>query len=78
MGMNLINLQFEFCFLVPPVSKSQAESALNQEEMKNYDPIAALGVSRMQDMEKLAKWILKSNLDPNDPRNADLINLIRV
>ena len=63
---------------MPPVSKSQAESALNQEEMKNYDPIAALGVSRMQDMEKLAKWILKSNLDPNDPRNADLINLIRV
>ena len=64
--------------LVPPVSKSQAESALNQEEMKMYDPIAALGVSRMQDMEKLAKWIMKSNLDPNDPRNADLINLIRV
>jgi hypothetical protein len=32
----------------------------------------------MQDIEKLTKWVIKSNLDPNDPRNADLINLIKV
>ena len=64
--------------LVPPVSKSKLESLINHEEMKNYDAIAALGVSQMQDIEKLAKWIMKSNLDPNDPRNSDLINLIRV
>ena len=63
--------------LMPPVS-TKSETALKQEEMRNYDAIAALGVSRMQDMEKLYKWIIKSNLDPNDPRNADLINLIRV
>lgn len=64
--------------LVPPLSSSQSESALKQDEMKNFDAIAALGVSRMQDMEKLAKWVQKSNLDPNDPRNSDLMNLIRV
>ena len=63
--------------LIPPIA-AKTETALKQEEMKNYDAIAALGVSRMQDMEKLYKWIVKSNLDPNDPRNADLINLIRV
>jgi coiled-coil and C2 domain-containing protein 2A len=64
--------------LAPPKSSSELDSALKHEEMKNFDPIVALGVSHMQDMEKLAKWILKSNLDPNDPRNADLINLIKV
>lgn len=63
--------------LAPPLSASQVESALKHDEMKNFDPIAALGVSRMQDLEKLAKWIMKSNLDPNDPKNEDLINLIR-
>ena len=46
--------------------------------LQNYDAIAALGVSRMQDTQELAKWIFKSNLDPNDPRNADLIDLIQV
>ena len=46
--------------------------------LQNYDAIAALGVSRMQDTNELAKWVFKSNLDPNDPRNADLIDLIQV
>lgn len=64
--------------LVPPQSAGQSDSAIKQDEMKSFDAIAALGVSHMQDMEKLAKWILKSNLDPNDPKNSDLINLIRV
>jgi coiled-coil and C2 domain-containing protein 2A len=49
-----------------------------QKTLQNCDAIAALGVSRMQDPNELAKWIFKSNLDPNDPRNADLIDLIQV
>jgi coiled-coil and C2 domain-containing protein 2A len=63
--------------LVPPVLKAKHQAGLNQDERKNHDAIAALGMSRMQNMEKLAEWIAKSNLDPNDPRNADLINLIQ-
>ena len=59
-------------------TSSQQQSVINQDEMRNYDAIAALGVSQMQNMDSLAKWVEKSNLDPNDPRNADLINLIRV
>lgn len=64
--------------LVPPTLKSNSDAVIKHDEMKGYDAIAALGVSRMQDIEKLTKWIIKSNLDPNDPRNADLINLIKV
>lgn len=65
--------------LVPPGLKgniTHSETAIKHDEVKGFDAIAALGVSRMQDMEKLAKWIMKSNLDPNDPRNNDLISLI--
>jgi coiled-coil and C2 domain-containing protein 2A len=64
--------------LVPPsLVAKRGHMGLNQEERKSYDAIAALGMSRMQNMDKLAEWIAKSNLDPNDPRNADLINLIQ-
>ena len=64
--------------LVPPSLRANMDAAIKHDEMKSYDAIAALGVSRMQDIEKLTKWIIKSNLDPNDPRNADLISLIKV
>ena len=57
---------------------SHSETAVKYDEIKSFDAIAALGVSRMQDIEKLAKWVVKSNLDPNDPRNSDLISLIKV
>ena len=64
--------------VVPPSLRRNPHAAIKYDEMKSYDAIAALGVSRMQDIEKLTKWVIKSNLDPNDPRNADLINLIKV
>lgn len=61
--------------LMPP----NAQNSNNlMKTLQNYDAVAALGVARMQDTNQLAKWIFKSNLDPNDPRNADLINLIQV
>lgn len=49
-----------------------------EEKMNSNDPLVAVGVSHMQDVDKLAKWVQRSNLDPNDPKNADLINLIKV
>uniref|UniRef100_X1Z7B6 C2 domain-containing protein n=1 Tax=Capitella teleta TaxID=283909 RepID=X1Z7B6_CAPTE len=40
---------------------------------RRMDPVAALGVAGMSDMDKLSKWIAESRLDPNDPTNADLM-----
>lgn len=51
---------------------------IREEKLNSNDPLMAVGVSHMQDIEKLAKWVQRSNLDPNDPRNADLISLIKV
>lgn len=64
--------------LAPPKQTSSSSVTLYGEEIKNFDAIAALGVSHMQDLDKLAKWVSKSNLDPNDPKNSDLIDLIKV
>jgi hypothetical protein len=50
---------------------------LREEKLNSNDPLLAVGVSHMQDIDKLARWVQRSNLDPNDPRNADLISLIK-
>ncbi|KFQ49465.1 Coiled-coil and C2 domain-containing protein 2A, partial [Nestor notabilis] len=59
--------------LIPPVSQQNTgiSSAL-----KNIDAIASIGTSGLTDMKKLAKWAAEAKLDPNDPSNAALMQLI--
>ncbi|KGL78380.1 Coiled-coil and C2 domain-containing protein 2A, partial [Tinamus guttatus] len=61
--------------LIPPVSQQNMgiPSAL-----KNIDAIASIGTSGLTDMKKLAKWAAETKLDPNDPNNAALMQLITV
>ncbi|NWU46491.1 C2D2A protein, partial [Dromas ardeola] len=46
--------------------------------LKNIDAIASIGTSGLTDMKKLAKWAAEAKLDPNDPNNAALMQLIMV
>ncbi|XP_062991571.1 coiled-coil and C2 domain-containing protein 2A isoform X2 [Elgaria multicarinata webbii] len=59
--------------LIPPVSQKNAgiTSAL-----KNIDAISSIGTSGLTDMKKLARWVAETKLDPNDPSNAALMQLI--
>ncbi|MEE6462446.1 hypothetical protein FKM82_001600 [Ascaphus truei] len=61
--------------LVPPMSQQNSgiPRALNK-----IDAIASIGASGLTDMKKLAKWAAESKLDPNDPNNAALMQLIRI
>ncbi|XP_039554658.1 coiled-coil and C2 domain-containing protein 2A isoform X2 [Passer montanus] len=61
--------------LIPPVSQQNTSipSAL-----KNIDAIASIGTSGLTDMKKLAKWAAEAKLDPNDPNNAALMQLIMI
>uniref|UniRef100_A0A8C3DQS5 Uncharacterized protein n=1 Tax=Corvus moneduloides TaxID=1196302 RepID=A0A8C3DQS5_CORMO len=61
--------------LIPPVSQQNTgiPSAL-----KNIDAIASIGTSGLTDMKKLAKWAAEAKLDPNDPNNAALMQLIMI
>lgn len=46
--------------------------------LKNIDAIASIGTSGLNDMKKLAKWAAEAKLDPNDPNNAALMQMIMV
>ncbi|KFR10504.1 Coiled-coil and C2 domain-containing protein 2A, partial [Opisthocomus hoazin] len=61
--------------LIPPASQQNIgiPSAL-----KNIDAVASIGTSGLTDMKKLAKWAAEAKLDPNDPNNAALMQLITV
>ncbi|XP_070118770.1 coiled-coil and C2 domain-containing protein 2A isoform X14 [Equus caballus] len=61
--------------LIPPLSQQNIgfRSAL-----KRADAISSIGTSGLTDMKKLAKWAAESKLDPNDPNNAPLMQLILV
>ncbi|XP_069868393.1 coiled-coil and C2 domain-containing protein 2A isoform X1 [Dipodomys merriami] len=61
--------------LIPPLSHQNigCRSAL-----KRADAISSIGTSGLTDMKKLAKWAAESKLDPNDPSNAPLMQLISV
>ncbi|XP_012493853.1 PREDICTED: coiled-coil and C2 domain-containing protein 2A [Propithecus coquereli] len=61
--------------LIPPLSQQNIgfRSAL-----KRADAISSIGTSGVTDMKKLAKWAAESKLDPNDPNNGPLMQLISV
>ncbi|XP_068799442.1 coiled-coil and C2 domain-containing protein 2A isoform X2 [Struthio camelus] len=61
--------------LIPPVSQQNTGIA---SALKNIDAIASIGTSGLTDMKKLAKWAAEAKLDPNDPNNAALMQLITV
>ncbi|XP_078071133.1 coiled-coil and C2 domain-containing protein 2A [Mustelus asterias] len=59
--------------LVPPVFQQNIGI---QSALKHMDAISSIGASGLTDMKKLAKWAAESRLDPNDPSNATLMQLI--
>lgn len=42
------------------------------------DAIACIGASGLNDMKRLGKWAAESRLDPNDPNNASIMQLLSV
>ncbi|XP_035270947.1 coiled-coil and C2 domain-containing protein 2A isoform X2 [Anguilla anguilla] len=61
--------------LAPPISQP---SAGMHSALKRVDAIACIGASGLNDMRKLGKWAAESRLDPNDPNNAALMQLLTV
>ncbi|XP_055044610.2 coiled-coil and C2 domain-containing protein 2A isoform X1 [Misgurnus anguillicaudatus] len=45
---------------------------------RQMDAIACIGASSLNDMKKLGKWVTESRLDPNDPNNAYIMQLLSV
>ncbi|XP_037397529.1 coiled-coil and C2 domain-containing protein 2A isoform X2 [Pygocentrus nattereri] len=61
--------------LAPPSSQSGADM---HSGLRQMDAIACIGASGLNDMKRLGKWAAESRLDPNDPNNASIMQLLSV
>ncbi|XP_042272051.1 coiled-coil and C2 domain-containing protein 2A isoform X2 [Thunnus maccoyii] len=61
--------------LAPPVSQQPGgiHSGLG-----HLDAVTYIGASGLYDMKKIGEWATQSRLDPNDPKNASIMQLLKV
>ncbi|XP_031724303.1 coiled-coil and C2 domain-containing protein 2A isoform X1 [Anarrhichthys ocellatus] len=61
--------------LAPPASQHPggAHSGLGR-----LDAVTFIGASGLYDMKKIGEWATQSRLDPNDPKNASIMQLLKV
>uniref|UniRef100_A0A8C4EJ13 Coiled-coil and C2 domain containing 2A n=1 Tax=Dicentrarchus labrax TaxID=13489 RepID=A0A8C4EJ13_DICLA len=61
--------------LAPPVSQQPVgiHSGLGR-----LDAVTYIGASGLYDMKKIGEWATQSRLDPNDPKNASIMQLLKV
>ncbi|XP_054458283.1 coiled-coil and C2 domain-containing protein 2A [Anoplopoma fimbria] len=61
--------------LAPPVSQQPGgvHSGLGR-----LDAVTFIGASGLYDMKKIGEWATQSRLDPNDPKNASIMQLLKV
>ncbi|KAM6963078.1 coiled-coil and C2 domain-containing protein 2A [Aplochiton taeniatus] len=45
---------------------------------RQNDAVACIGASSLNDMKKLGEWATESRLDPNDPTNAAIMQILKV
>uniref|UniRef100_UPI0037E92D59 coiled-coil and C2 domain-containing protein 2A isoform X2 n=1 Tax=Semicossyphus pulcher TaxID=241346 RepID=UPI0037E92D59 len=43
-----------------------------------FDAVTYIGASGLYDMKKIGEWATQSRLDPNDPKNASIMQLLKV
>ncbi|XP_009294855.2 coiled-coil and C2 domain-containing protein 2A isoform X7 [Danio rerio] len=63
---------------VPLAPPSAQPGVAMHSGLRQMDAIACIGASGLNDMKKLGKWAAESRLDPNDPSNASIMQLLSV
>ncbi|XP_042339465.1 coiled-coil and C2 domain-containing protein 2A isoform X2 [Plectropomus leopardus] len=61
--------------LAPPVSQQLAGK---HSGLGRLDAVTYIGASGLYDMKKIGEWATQSRLDPNDPKNASIMQLLKV
>ncbi|CAL8310367.1 unnamed protein product [Lota lota] len=61
--------------LAPPLT--QPPGALHS-GVRQLDLVSSIGASGMGDMKKIGEWATESRLDPNDPQNTAIMQLLKV
>uniref|UniRef100_A0A3B4AM41 Uncharacterized protein n=1 Tax=Periophthalmus magnuspinnatus TaxID=409849 RepID=A0A3B4AM41_9GOBI len=44
----------------------------------HLDAVSCIGASGLYDLKKIGEWAKQSRLDPNDPKNASIMQLLKV
>ncbi|XP_076014347.1 coiled-coil and C2 domain-containing protein 2A isoform X2 [Genypterus blacodes] len=60
--------------LAPPVPPTVGRHS----GLSRLDAVTHIGVSGLNDMKKIGEWATQSRLDPNDPKNASIMQLLKV
>ncbi|XP_022542788.2 coiled-coil and C2 domain-containing protein 2A isoform X2 [Astyanax mexicanus] len=63
---------------IPLAPPSTQHGAGMHSGLRQMDAIACIGASGLNDMKRLGKWAAESRLDPNDPNNASIMQLLSV
>ncbi|KAM3836076.1 LOW QUALITY PROTEIN: coiled-coil and C2 domain-containing protein 2A-like, partial [Diretmus argenteus] len=61
--------------LAPPMS--QQPGGIHS-GLKQLDAVTCIGASGLNDMKRIGQWATESRLDPNDPKNASIMQLLKV
>ncbi|XP_034052583.1 coiled-coil and C2 domain-containing protein 2A isoform X1 [Gymnodraco acuticeps] len=61
--------------LAPPLS---LHPAAKHSGLGRLDAVTYIGASGLYDMKKIGEWATQSRLDPNDPKNASIMQLLKV
>ncbi|XP_035763493.1 coiled-coil and C2 domain-containing protein 2A isoform X1 [Neolamprologus brichardi] len=61
--------------LAPPISQQPGGV---HSGMGCLDAVSYIGASGLYDMKKIGEWARQSRLDPNDPKNASIMQLLKV
>ncbi|XP_068449249.1 coiled-coil and C2 domain-containing protein 2A-like isoform X1 [Clinocottus analis] len=61
--------------LAPPASQQPGSK---HSGLSRLDAVTYIGASGLYDMKKIGEWATQSRLDPNDPKNASIMQLLQV
>ncbi|XP_056270591.1 coiled-coil and C2 domain-containing protein 2A isoform X2 [Pseudoliparis swirei] len=61
--------------LAPPASQ---HPGAKHGGLGRLDAVTYIGASGLYDMKKISEWATRSRLDPNDPKNASIMQLLKV
>ncbi|XP_012716702.2 coiled-coil and C2 domain-containing protein 2A isoform X3 [Fundulus heteroclitus] len=61
--------------LAPPVSQQPGGTHSGRWHL---DAVSYIGASGLYDMKKIGEWATQSRLDPNDPKNTSIMQLLKV
>ncbi|XP_013886702.1 coiled-coil and C2 domain-containing protein 2A [Austrofundulus limnaeus] len=61
--------------LAPPVSQQPGGV---RRGFGHLDAVTSIGASGLYDMKKISEWAKQSRLDPNDPKNVSIMQLLKV